>query len=157
MKKLIFTLTALALTVFLNAQPPSGKAKPGTTYGAKINSENNIEAKFLPTMLNEKDTISVKIKAKVLDACSSKGCWMSLKLNDSTDAFVKMKDYGFFVPLDIIGKTVVVDGKSFIKTTPVSELKHYAEDAKKSQKEIDAITKPEKQIRFIAKGILVVE
>lgn len=156
MKK-TFTLFLLLATFLMNAQPPTGKAKPGTTYGAKIDKNNAVEAQKLPDMLVGKDTITTKIKAKVLDACSSKGCWMTLKLNDSTDAFVKMKDYAFFVPQDIIGKTVVVDGWSYIKTTSVSELKHYAEDAKKSQKEIDAITQPEKQVRFLAKGILVIE
>ena len=66
-----------------------------------------------------------------------------------------MYDYGFFVPLDLKGKTVVLEGKSFIKTTSVDDQKHYAEDAKKSQAEIDAITEAKKEIRFIAKGIIV--
>ncbi len=157
MKKIVFTLVILFLSLLIQSQPPSGKAKPGTIYGAKTDITNAIEAQKLTSLLNERDTITIKVKAKVLDACSSKGCWMSLKLDDNTEAFVKMKDYGFFVPLDIIGKTVVVEGISYIKTTAVSELKHYAEDAKKSQKEIDAITKPEKQVRFLANGILVVE
>ena len=52
-----------------------------------------------------------------------------------------MYDYGFFVPMDLVGKTVVLDGKSFIKTTSVEDQKHYAEDAKKPQAEIDASSK----------------
>jgi hypothetical protein len=39
----------------------------------------------------------------------------------------------------------------------VAELQHYAEDAKKSKEEIAAITKPEKEVRVMAKGIVVVE
>ena len=34
-------------------------------------------------------------------------------------------------------------------------LKHYAEDAGKSQKEIDKITKPEYKISFIADGVII--
>ncbi|MEG0797106.1 MAG: DUF4920 domain-containing protein, partial [Odoribacter sp.] len=45
---------------------------------------------------------------------------------------------------------VVLTGEAKMKTTSVDELKHYAEDAKKPQAEIDAITKPEKEIRFTA-------
>ena len=71
--------------------------------------------------------------------------------------FVKMKGCAFFVLFDIIGKTIVLDGISYTKTTSVSELKHYAEDAKKSQTEIDAIAKPKSEIRLLASGILVVE
>jgi hypothetical protein len=70
---------------------------------------------------------------------------------------VKMKDYAFFLPVAAKGKTVVIDGNVQLKTISVAELKHYAEDAKKSQAEIDAITKPEKEIRVTAKGITVVE
>jgi ABC-type transporter Mla MlaB component len=68
-----------------------------------------------------------------------------------------MKGYAFFVPQDIIGKTVVVEGVSYVKTTTVSELKHFAEDAKKSKKEIEAITQPQKQLRVMADGILVIQ
>jgi hypothetical protein len=70
---------------------------------------------------------------------------------------VKMKDYGFFLPVSAKGKTVVIDGKVELKTTSVAELKHYAEDAKKSKEEIDAIKEPQKEVRVLAKGIVVVE
>ena len=68
-----------------------------------------------------------------------------------------MKDYGFFLPVSAVGKTVVIDGEIKLKTTSVAELKHYAEDAKKSKEEIDAITQPQKEVRVMAKGIVVVE
>jgi hypothetical protein len=80
-----------------------------------------------------------------------------VQVNDSTTALVKMKDYGFFVPVAAKGKTVVLDGQVKIKNTSVEELRHYAEDAKKSKEEIAAITKPEKTVTVLAKGIVVVE
>lgn len=154
-------ITLIALVFFFSqisfAQPPSGKATLGTTYGAKTDAKNAIAASELPALLKSKDTVAVKVKAKVLEVCSKKGCWMTFKVNDGQEAFVKMKDYGFFVPTDMIGKTVVLDGNAFVKTTSVSELKHYAEDAKKPQAEIDAITQPKNEIRFMANGIVVVE
>jgi hypothetical protein len=76
---------------------------------------------------------------------------------DKTTVFVKMKDYAFFVPLEMIGKTVVIDGEAKKIETSVAELKHYAEDAKKSKEEIEAITEPKKEIRLTANGILVVK
>ncbi len=155
--KKLFTFLAIFITAVVMAQPPAGKATPGTIYGAKTTAANAVEAAKVPDLLSKKDTISVKVQAVVLDACASKGCWMTLKINDSTKAMVKMKDYAFFVPQDIIGKTVVLEGISFIKTIPISELVHYAEDANKSKQEIEAITKPEKQIRFLANGIVVIK
>lgn len=157
MKKIILALATLFSVQISMAQAPTGKAKPGTVYGAKTDASNAVVATQLPVMLKAKDTVAVKVKAKVLDACSKKGCWMTLQINDTTQAFVKMKDYAFFVPMDIVGKTVVLDGISYVKTTSVAELKHYAEDGKKSQAEIDAITKPKSEIRMMANGILVVE
>jgi len=75
-----FAASALLSLLFTQnglAQPPKGKAKPGTVYGAKFNNENTTEAVKLPGMLTDKDTIVVKVKGKVLDACASKGCWMT--------------------------------------------------------------------------------
>lgn len=157
MKKIILSVIVVLFMQTTFGQPPAGKVKAGTTYGGKINPANAIAASELPSLLKTKDTINVKVKATVLDVCSEKGCWMTFKINDTTEAFVKMKDYGFFVPVSLTGKTVVIEGKSFIKTTPVEDLKHYAEDAKKSQAEIDAITEPKRQIRLLAHGIVVVK
>jgi DNA-directed RNA polymerase subunit F len=111
----------------------------------------------IPAKLKSTETIDTKIKAKIVDVCPKKGCWLKLQVNDSTTAMVKMKDYGFFLPVAAKGKTVVLDGEVKMKTTSVAELKHYAEDAKKSKEEIAAITKPEKEIRVTAKGIVIVE
>ena len=61
------------------------------------------------------------------------------------------------VPLALVGKTVVVEGSAEKKVTSVKELKHFAEDAKKPQSEIDAITKPKEEVRMQATGIKVVE
>ncbi len=68
---------------------------------------------------------------------------------------VRFKDYGFFVPSDIMGKEVVFEGKAFRDTTSVADLKHYAEDAGKSKEEIDAITEPKVTIAFVADGVKV--
>jgi hypothetical protein len=157
MKKL-FSLFVLALSASaVMAQPPAGDAKPGEWFGEKTTTEGAIDIAEIPAKLEKQQSFDTKIKAKVVDVCSKKGCWLKLQVNESTTAFVKMKDYGFFLPEAVKGKTIVLDGKAELKTTSVDELKHYAEDAKKSKEEIAAITKPEKEIRFLAKGIVVVE
>ena len=150
-------LIIIIWTNLLFAQPPAGKAKIGDCYGAKVTEVNAISVSELPTLLKGKDTVVVKIKAKAISSCASKGCWMNLQVDEKNTVFVKMKDYEFFVPLAIADKNVVLDGIAFIKTTTVAELKHYAEDGKKSQAEIDAITEPKQEIRFLANGILVVK
>lgn len=157
MKKFFASAIVLLTLSMAQAQPPKGPANPGSVYGAPTTADGAVAIAELPTRLQQNDSIQTKIIAKVLDVCPKKGCWMKLQVNDSTTAFVKMKDYGFFVPLDIKGKTIVLDGEAKLKTTSVNELRHYAEDAKKPQAEIDAITQPKKEIRLLAKGIRVVE
>lgn len=157
MKKL-FSLFVLALSASaVMAQPPAGDAKPGEWYGEKTTTDGAINISEIPAKLEKQSSFDTKIKAKVVDVCSKKGCWLKLQVNETTTAFVKMKDYGFFLPEAVKGKTIVLDGKAELKTTSVDELRHYAEDAKKSKEEIAAITKPEREIRFLAKGIVVVE
>ena len=68
-----------------------------------------------------------------------------------------MKDYGFFLPVAAIGKQVVINGEATLKTVSVAEQKHYAEDAKKSQAEIDAIKEVKNEMRILASGIVVTQ
>lgn len=157
MKKIFFLIVCLVSLNSLMAQPPSGKANVGNSYGEKITADKAVSVNELPKALESGEKVDTKIIGKVTDVCPKKGCWITLETADKTKVMVKMKDYGFFVPVDMIGKTIVLEGEAKIKNTSVEELQHYAEDAKKSKEEIAAITKPEKEIRFTANGILVVE
>ena len=157
MKRLAFVSLLMTSAFFVQAQPPAGDAKPGDWYGEKTTVQGAVNIAEIPAQLDKTEAIDTKVKAKVIDVCPKKGCWMKVQVNDSTTAFVRMKDYGFFVPVAAIGKTVVIEGEARVKNTSVEELRHYAEDAKKSKEEIEAINKPEKEIRLMAKGIVVVE
>ena len=158
MKKLIFATIVLLVSFDINAQPPSGNADKGDTYGSKVKAKGAIP---LVEVVNQLERVSslpeAKISAKIVDVCPNKGCWLMLELPDGKQATVKMKDYGFFVPLAAKGKTVVIDGQASIKTVSVNELRHFAEDAKKSKAEIEAITQPKKEVNILAKGIVVVD
>lgn len=158
MKKILLLLTVSVITLSLTAQPPAGDAKAGDTYGEKVTADGALNINDVVAKLNGGSEFKdVKITAKVVDVCPKKGCWVKLELADGTQATVKMKDYAFFLPVAAKGKNVVIDGEVKLKTTSVAELKHYAEDAKKSQAEIDAITEPQKEVRVNARGIVVVE
>lgn len=154
-------ITALLFLIMIAAgafaQPPQVPADAGATFGAGASADMAFEVAALPGFLKGKESADVKVIAKVVDVCPKKGCWMALEMPDNNKVFVKMKDYGFFVPLAMIGKTIVIDGEAKKITTSVDELRHYAEDAKKSKEEIAAITEPKEEIRLTAKGILVMK
>ncbi|WP_452228916.1 MULTISPECIES: DUF4920 domain-containing protein [unclassified Lacinutrix] len=103
------------------------------------------------------DSINSKMIAKVADVCQAKGCWMKLDLENGEQVMVKFKDYGFFMPKNIAGQEVIINGKAYVNEVPVEELRHYAEDAGKSAEEIAQITESKKTYSFEADGVLLVE
>jgi hypothetical protein len=82
---------------------------------------------------------------------------MKVDLENGEQVMVKFKDYGFFMPKDIAGKEVVLNGKAYVNEVPVDEQRHYAEDAGQSAEEIAKITEPKKTFSFVADGVLLKE
>jgi hypothetical protein len=140
--------------------PPAGNALIGDYYGTDVSGDvvnKAISVKKLESELKStKRAEGVAVKGEVANVCEKRGCWITLKTEDGSSFFVKMKDYAFFVPTALKGKNVVLEGSVEKKVTSVDELKHYAKDAKKSKAEIDAINSPKEEIRFLANGIKVV-
>ncbi|RXR31346.1 DUF4920 domain-containing protein [Flavobacterium piscinae] len=118
-------------------------------------SKEELLAKF--ETLKEGDTVEVKFRSEIKDVCQKKGCWMNMSLNDEKNAFIRFKDYGFFMPLNAAGSEAIVNGKAFISVETVDELKHYAKDAGKSQAAIDSITEPKVSYSFLSDGVLIKE
>jgi len=124
-------------------------------HGKKITPEGAIPATELTSKIGNKKQLATKVEGTVESVCKMSGCWMKVKTADGKSMRVTFKDYGFFVPKDIEGKTVVFEGTAQSTTTSVAELRHYAEDAGKSKDEIEKITKPEKAVTFVADGVIV--
>lgn len=102
------------------------------------------------------DSLQVSFITKVKEVCQMKGCWMKLDLGTAnSEAFVKFKDYAFFVPMDASQADAIVKGIAYKAETSVAELKHYAEDAGKSEEEIAAITEPKVEYSFLAEGVFL--
>ncbi len=124
-------------------------------HGKKITDKGAIPATQLSTKMADKDKLPAKVEGTVESVCQAKGCWMKVVTGNGQTMRVSFKDYGFFVPKDIVGKTVVMQGQAETTTTPVAELRHYAEDAGKSKAEVEKITEPEKELTFVADGVIV--
>ena len=124
-------------------------------YGAKIDEKGAISVSELVAKMEGKTEMNAKVEGKISEVCQAKGCWMTLEKADGTKMRVTFKDYGFFVPKNISGKTVIINGTASITTTGVDELRHYAEDAGKSKEEIAKITEPKKELAFEADGVIV--
>lgn len=155
MKKLILVFAAAFLTIAAFAQNNPKPAAKGVTYG---DGTTNTETKAITDMevlVQEKGTFNGKITAKVVEVCQEKGCWMKVDKGNGETLMVRFKDYGFFMPKNIVGQTVVLEGEAKQKEVSVKQQKHYAEDAGKSKEEIEKIKEVKKETQFIAKGVLV--
>ncbi len=169
----------VCLTACQNAQQPSQQpeqelsesgepvqpdvTEPGWTYyGEKTTTTG---ANSVPQMINAvetvrkmgKEEVNTKFTGTVDAVCQKKGCWMTILAPDSSTLRVTFKDYGFFVPMDIAGKTAIMEGKAYYDTVSVETLRHFAEDEGKSEEEIQAITEAEVKLAFEASGVMIKE
>ncbi len=128
------------------------------SFGNVIIADDAIKATSMAThykTMNVGDSINSKMIATVNKVCQAKGCWMTLNLGDEKEVMVKFKDYGFFMPKDIGGKEVIINGKAYVKEVSVDEQRHYAEDEGKTAEEIASITEPKRTYSFEADGVLL--
>ncbi|WNH12916.1 DUF4920 domain-containing protein [Thalassobellus suaedae] len=165
MKSILFVIfCALMLNACKNKKEEPSKMTniteeiPYKSFGNKIIAD---DAKTTTSMASHYKTMAVgdsinsKMIAKVNSVCQTKGCWMRLNLEDGNEVMVKFKDYGFFMPKDIAGQEVIVNGKAFVEEVSVDEQRHYAEDAGKTKQAIDSIRKPKRTYAFEADGVLL--
>ncbi|MFT5264342.1 MAG: hypothetical protein ACI8YQ_003088 [Polaribacter sp.] len=156
MLKQILLIVILSIGLFSCNSSVKTSGTTGVEYfGAKIDDKNVMPYAKLVSEMGTNDSLAVKVKGRVAEVCQAKGCWMSIVEEGKEDMFVKFKDYGFFMPLDISGKEVIMEGYAFREVTSVEELQHYAEDEGKSPEEIAAITQPEEELKFMASGVIL--
>lgn len=139
-------------------EAPTDTAAAETTefdeFGASFEAEEVLSYDDLLNKMNTNDSLMAVVQGKVEAVCQAKGCWMNISSPSAGEEMVvKFKDYGFFVPKDISGREVVLQGKAFREVTPVDELRHLAEDEGKSEEEIAAITEPVVELKFMADGV----
>lgn len=128
------------------------------SFGSQIDHDNAMSAiemsdKYANMAIA--DTVQTKFTATVTEVCQSKGCWMRVQLKDGQETMVRFKDYGFFMPMDIKGKEVTVNGLAFVEAMSVEDQKHYAKDGGQSDAQITKITAVKKTLGFEADGVLL--
>ena len=173
MKQILFFLFTMTVVIACqNNATDNGDSSNGATdaetgtvtvdsthFGDFVTEDGAISFEEMISQLEGKDSLDVKVMGKVDAVCQAKGCWMNIaSATPGLDTmFVKFKDYGFFVPKHISGRTVVMEGKVFREVTSVDELRHYAEDEGLDEDAIAAITEPVEELKFMANGVLLMD
>ena len=91
----------------------------------------------------------VKVTTQVAQVCQKKGCFF-IAQDESVTARVSFKDYGFFVPSNISGRTVTLAGELKRKDVSAAQAEHYNEDMK-----ADSAMKPGPQYEIVATSVRV--
>jgi Domain of unknown function (DUF4920) len=126
MKALRKVLVALAALAAVTACASRGSA-PIATYG----SAATIASTPLPldrALSPENAGRTLAVKGRVAEVCKMKGCWMVLT-DDRNTVRITFKDYAFFVPRDLAGKTVVAEGILSKKVLTEEEAEHLAAES----------------------------
>lgn len=155
MKKSKYFLVYAALIALFFQTAWAQTSKKTQTYGAHFVPETPVPVTAITEKLSDKESVNLQTIGTVKEVCQAKGCWIKVDAGNGQEMMVKFKDYGFFLPKDIAGKQVILQGKAFQKTIPVAQLQHYAEDAGKSKEEIAKITQPQTALQFEADGVII--
>lgn len=157
MRSILLFAVALLVSAGVFAQDKITPAAPGVTYGKTVTADKAVSTQALAASFKGDSVYNGKITGEVVQVCTKKGCFMKIAQANGEPIMVTFKDYGYFMPQNIVGKTVVLEGTAKVTITSVEQLQHYAEDAGKSETEIAAIKTPKKDVTIVADGVLVVK
>lgn len=153
-----FVLLRSSFVLSLIAAPGIAADYVGQVYGAPVSSATPVAIESALPRAQELSGGTVAVSGKVSAVCQQKGCWLTLVGGEAGLSSVRMtfKDYGFFVPKDLIGYTVVAEGIFKTETVTVADQRHLAKDAGKSKEEIESITQEKVETSFEAAGVRVI-
>jgi Domain of unknown function (DUF4920) len=159
MKNVFFSLVLVATILSCkNNTEPKDSNEGFAVFGAKIPKGEALTFDDMAKKyesLKPGDTANVKFESTINAVCKKKGCWMTMNLGNDKEAFVKFKDYAFFVPKNADKSQAIVSGKAFVAVESIDELKHYAKDAGQSQASIDSIIAPKTTYSFMADAVMI--
>ena len=156
MTRLIFLIPILFLIISCAQDPQDTKIEADLEFhGERFELASIIPATELPDLLSEEKTETIRVEGTVIEVCQTKGCWLTLETGTDEHVRITFKDYGFFVPKDIAGKHIVLEGHGWLNKTSVNTLRHYAEDAGEPEEVIAAITEPKTELYFEASGVFI--
>lgn len=157
MKNIFLILTA-TLSVTAWAQLPGSTTKPtlkadtnATKFGAELTLKDTPLSvdEALEKFKANKITGPVLLTAKIDKVCKKKGCWMTIK-NKTDELRVTFKDYGFFVPQNIVGKNVLVEGIIKEEKLTLEQTKHFVQD---EGGDPSKVTEAKTDYQFVASGV----
>jgi hypothetical protein len=149
--KLLFALVITVLNIHFTMAEDAQNKK----FGGKINEESTLQLNQVLDHFDKYKNKTVLIEAKVEKVCEQKGCWMVLTDGKNTIRTM-FKDYGFFVPKEILNKKVKAQGIMEQKEISVATQKHFMKDAGAKAQDIKKITSSKMEYQFTADAVEII-
>lgn len=66
---------------------------------------------------------TVRLEGTIGAVCKNKGCWLTLNEGEKS-VHVTFEGYSYFVPKDVVGRKVALEGKVLVKEPTPDEVEH---------------------------------
>jgi hypothetical protein len=147
----VFIIVSFLFSSCLN----SGKSYK--SYGPKaVDSLTSIDLNdMLQQFEQNPEKLEFTFTAPIVEVCQAAGCWVTVKKESGELLRVRFKDH-FLIPKNTrVGSIAYFHGQAYWDTISVDLQKHFAEDSKMNQAEINKIKAPKFELNFEADGALV--
>ena len=128
---LLASLTSIAdeaTNTVIRLSEPVAATATSETFGAELVGIG--EEMTLASLMQDPEAWAektVRVETRVAKVCQKKGCFF-IAQDGATMARVSFRDYGFFVPTDIGGKIVLLEGSLVRVRRSIEQAAHLAED-----------------------------
>ena len=135
MKTLLTILIALTITMHVSAETirlsePVAQDAQSETFGQML--DNTLPKLNMATLVEDSSSHlgkAFQTEARIAKVCQKKGCFF-IAQQDEHVLRVSFRDYGFFIPTDSSGKTVLLAGELIQKTMTPEQSAHFNQDLK---------------------------
>jgi hypothetical protein len=135
MKLALSTLIGVALTFSVYAETlrlsePVTQDAQSETFGVKL--DNSLPKLSMQNLVSDSPSYLAKpfqVEARIAKVCQKKGCFF-IAQQDQHVLRVSFRDYGFFIPTDSSGKTVILAGELVQKEISPEQAAHFKADLK---------------------------
>lgn len=127
-------------------------AQSGEVYGQKPALEKPLSLSDVQKNHTKWQGQDILFEGEVVDVCLKKGCWLSFRQGEQ-NVRVRFKGYSFFVPEQLKGQKVRIQGQLQRSLISIADQKHYLEDAGAAKEDIAKITADKEVFELIASGV----
>ncbi len=145
-------LAFLAIFLLLSS---CSKKKQALIFGEQVDTTQALPVSELASKMGGNSSMEATISGKVQNVCKAEGCWLKLDCGNDDGLMVRMKDHAFTVPEKIQDKFAFIIGRAYYDTLSIEKLRDNAKDEGASPAVIAAISQPEFELVFEAKGISI--